>query len=104
VGEVLGRIDADSLLEPNWVEQVQQAFIDPNIAAVTGSVIYYDMPWSRFGLKADNAVRKLVMKWASPRYPFLFGSNMAVPGPRQSRVSPGQDEVDGVGGVAGVMS
>ncbi len=25
-------------------------------------------------------------------------------GSRQSRVSPGQDEVDGVGGVAGVMS
>jgi len=78
VGEVLGRIDADSLLEPDWVEQVQQAFTDPNIAAVTGPVIYYDMPWRRLGLKADNAVRKLVMKWASPRYPFLFGSNMAV--------------------------
>ncbi|MHA7263798.1 glycosyltransferase family 2 protein [Arthrobacter sp. TMN-37] len=78
VSEVLGRIDADSLLQPDWVEQVQQAFMDPGIAAVTGPVIYYDMPWRRLGLKADNAVRKLVMRWASPRYPFLFGSNMAV--------------------------
>ncbi|WP_104167671.1 glycosyltransferase family 2 protein [Arthrobacter sp. SX1312] len=77
-GEVLGRIDADSLVEPDWVEQVQQAFMDPDIAAVTGPVIYYDMPWRRLGLKADNAVRKVVMRWASPRYPFLFGSNMAI--------------------------
>ncbi|WP_258062760.1 glycosyltransferase family 2 protein [Arthrobacter sp. B0490] len=77
-GEVLGRIDADSLVEPDWVEQVQQAFLNPGVAAVTGPVIYYDMPWRRLGLKADNAVRKLVMRWASPRYPFLFGSNMAV--------------------------
>ncbi len=78
VGEVLGRIDADSLLEPDWVEQVQQAFMDPDIAAVTGPVVYYDMPLHRLGLKADDAARKLVMKLASGRYPFLFGSNMAV--------------------------
>ncbi|MBG6184914.1 cellulose synthase/poly-beta-1,6-N-acetylglucosamine synthase-like glycosyltransferase [Arthrobacter sp. CAN_A214] len=78
VGEVLGRIDADSRVEPDWVEQVQQAFMDPDIAAVTGPVIYYDMPLHRLGLKADDAARKLVMKLASGRYPFLFGSNMAV--------------------------
>ena len=27
-GDVLGRIDADSVLEPDWVEQVQKAFAD----------------------------------------------------------------------------
>jgi glycosyltransferase involved in cell wall biosynthesis len=38
--EVLGRIDADSVLTPDWVEQVQQAFQDPELAAVTGPVLY----------------------------------------------------------------
>ena len=27
-GDILGRIDADSVLEPDWVEQVQKAFRD----------------------------------------------------------------------------
>ena len=28
-GDILGRIDADSVLEPDWVEQVQKAFGEP---------------------------------------------------------------------------
>jgi glycosyltransferase involved in cell wall biosynthesis len=28
-GDVIGRIDADSVLEPDWVAQVQRAFADP---------------------------------------------------------------------------
>src|SRR4051812_35344125 len=39
--EVIGRIDADSVLEPTWVEQVQKAFADPRVAAATGPVVYY---------------------------------------------------------------
>src|SRR5690606_14823736 len=53
-GDVLGRIDADSIIEPNWVEEVQRAFADESIAAATGPVLYYDMPLRRFGLRADD--------------------------------------------------
>ncbi|MET4781408.1 glycosyltransferase family 2 protein [Glaciihabitans sp. UYNi722] len=76
-GEVLGRIDADSIIEPNWVEEVQKAFQDPSVAASTGPVLYYDMPLRRFGLKADDTLRQLVLK-LSREYHFLFGSNMAI--------------------------
>ena len=76
-GEVIGRIDADSVLEPNWVEEVQKAFADPQVAACTGPVIYYDMPLRRFGHIADDALRRALIRIAS-EYHLLFGSNMAI--------------------------
>ncbi|WP_426301155.1 glycosyltransferase [Arthrobacter sp. R-11] len=77
-GDVLGRIDADSVLEPDWVEQVQNAFMDPDVQAATGPVVYYDMPMRRFGLKADDKMRQLMLRLAKHQYHFLFGSNMAL--------------------------
>jgi len=76
-GEVLGRIDADSIVEPDWVEQVQRAFADPGVAACTGPVIYYDMPLRRWGHRADDALRRGVAKLTRD-YHLLFGSNMAI--------------------------
>lgn len=77
-GDVLGRIDADSVIEPDWVETVQAGFIDDEVAAATGPVVYYDMPMRRWGLKADDKMRQLVLKLARNQYHFLFGSNMAL--------------------------
>lgn len=77
-GDILGRIDADSVVEPDWVEQVQLAFTDPTVQAATGPVVYYDMPMRRFGLKADDKMRQLMLKLAKHQYHFLFGSNMAL--------------------------
>jgi glycosyltransferase involved in cell wall biosynthesis len=76
-GSVIGRIDADSVVEPNWVDEVQKAFLDDNVAAATGPVLYYDMPMRRIGLKADDRVRRFILK-LSRDYHFLFGSNMAI--------------------------
>lgn len=76
-GDVIGRIDADSIIEPNWVEEVEEAFRDPSVGATTGPVLYYDMPLRRFGLKADDTVRQLILKLTRD-YHFLFGSNMAI--------------------------
>ncbi len=76
-GDVIGRIDADSVLEPNWVEAVQAGFDDPEVMALTGPVIYYDMPLRRFGAIADDALRRAVIKVAR-EFHLLFGSNMAL--------------------------
>lgn len=76
-GSVIGRIDADSVIEPNWVEEVQKAFSDESVAAATGPVLYYDMPLRRFGLKADDSVRRFLLR-LTREYHFLFGSNMAI--------------------------
>lgn len=76
-GDVIGRIDADSVLEPTWVEEVQKAFLDPAVAATTGPVLYYDMPLRRFGLRADDTLRRAMLRLAR-EYHFVFGSNMAL--------------------------
>ena len=76
-GTILGRIDADSVLEPAWVEAVQSAFADSTVAAATGPVIYYDMPLRRFGARADDALRRALLVITSD-YHLLFGSNMAL--------------------------
>lgn len=76
-GDVIGRIDADSVLEPTWVEEVQKAFADPKVAACTGPVIYYDMPLRRFGHIADDAIRRAMIV-ITRDYHLLFGSNMAL--------------------------
>jgi glycosyltransferase involved in cell wall biosynthesis len=44
----------------------------------TGPVVYYDMPMRRFGLKADDKMRQMMLKLAKHQYHFLFGSNMAL--------------------------
>lgn len=75
--DIIGRIDADTLLEPNWVEQVQKVFLDPTIHAATGPVIYYDMPLRRYMARADDTVRKSIFRLATS-YSFLFGTNMAL--------------------------
>ncbi|MBX3193570.1 MAG: glycosyltransferase family A protein [Schumannella sp.] len=77
LGEVLGRIDADTVLEPNWAKEVRDAFADPGVGAATGPMIYYDMPLRRFGHRADDALRRAILKLARD-YHFLFGSNMAI--------------------------
>jgi cellulose synthase/poly-beta-1,6-N-acetylglucosamine synthase-like glycosyltransferase len=77
-GDILGRIDADSVVEPDWVEQVRKAFQDQSVQAATGPVVYYDMPMRRFGLKADDKMRQMMLKLAKHQYHFLFGSNMAL--------------------------
>ena len=77
LGEVLGRIDADTVLEPNWVHEVRRIFADPAIGAATGPMIYYDMPLRRFGHRADDAMRRAILRLARD-YHFLFGSNMAI--------------------------
>lgn len=76
-GDILGRIDADSVLEPNWVEAVQAVFADPAVMGATGPVIYYDMPLRRFGAIADDAIRRALVK-VTREFHLLFGSNMAL--------------------------
>ena len=76
-GDVIGRIDSDSAIEPDWVEQVQIAFATGEFDAASGSVEYYDMPMRNFGHHADDTFRKLQVKLAGD-FVFLFGSNMAI--------------------------
>jgi len=76
-GDVLGRIDADTILERNWCKEVRKIFTDKHVGAATGPVVYYDMPFKKAGFHLDNTIRKAIKK-LSNNFPFLFGTNMAV--------------------------
>lgn len=75
---IIGRIDADTVLSDNWVETVLENFSNNQIAAITGPVNYYDMPLPKSNYWFDHIMRKLVYRFAYDNSPFLYGSNLAL--------------------------
>jgi glycosyltransferase involved in cell wall biosynthesis len=75
--DIIGRIDADSILPSRWVQTVKRFMADDNYAALTGPVNYYDMPLPETNYHLDHWMRSSIYNW-SPKSPFLFGSNMAI--------------------------
>lgn len=76
-GDVLARIDADTVLKPEWVARVSHIFASTDVDAASGPVEYYDLPLRAVGHQIDDAFRRLQVKLAGD-FVFLFGSNMAV--------------------------
>lgn len=76
-GDIIGRIDADTLLPAGWVERLQAVFRDSSVDAVSGSLHYYDIAASQ----AVDAVDGYMRGWMARRMHhnvFLLGSNMAI--------------------------
>jgi glycosyltransferase involved in cell wall biosynthesis len=76
-GEIIGRIDADTILPPRWVQTAKALMNHEATAAITGPVNYYDMPLPEKNYHLDHWMRSSIYNW-SPKSPFLFGSNMAI--------------------------
>ncbi len=76
-GDIIARIDADTMLPPRWCEKLTAVFEESKISAVTGPVYYYDMPFAASNHHPDHFMRHSIYNW-SPKSPFLFGSNMAI--------------------------
>lgn len=75
--DIVGRIDADTLIDDDWVAQVKRLFANKRTAAVTGPVYWYDMPLKEKNYFAEHIVRGLLYKYDKD-FPFLYGSNMAI--------------------------
>lgn len=76
--DIIGRIDADTLLPPDWTEIALREISDKNVAAVTGPVNYYDMPLPHANYWFDHVMRDLTYRFAYKNSPFLYGSNLAI--------------------------
>ncbi len=76
-GDIIGRIDADTVLDADWVHTVQALFNDTSLDAVSGAVSYYDLPWKRFVSWLDLRFRQWIANGMGGDV-FLFGSNMAL--------------------------
>ncbi|MUL40590.1 glycosyltransferase [Streptomonospora sp. PA3] len=81
-GDVLGRIDADTMVGPEWVGRLAASF-DPDPAtgarpdAVTGPSWFYDIPLRRTGLAAHRFFCHRLNRMLSG-HAMLWGSNMAL--------------------------
>lgn len=74
--DIIGRIDADTLLPPDWVHTVMYIFRDTQLAGVSGPVSYYDMPLEPLNFRIDMTLRGIADKANSTSW--LFGTNMAL--------------------------
>lgn len=95
VGDLIGRIDADTVLKPEWVAEVTRTFGDEGVDAVSGPMEYYDLPLRSVGHQIDDRLRRLQVRLAGD-FVFLFGSNMAVRADAWREVRPHlcEDEAD----------
>lgn len=74
-GEIIGRIDADTVLDNHWCERAIKLFRDSDTDAVTGPCYYYDLPAKNTSLLFDRLGRRIAFKMGDP---ILYGSNMAI--------------------------
>jgi len=78
-GDIIGRIDADTLLPVDWIGRVQEFFIHNDATAVTGAVHYYDVALSKAYDACDRFARTRLARALQPiDQMFLQGANMAI--------------------------
>jgi glycosyltransferase involved in cell wall biosynthesis len=76
-GEIIGRIDADTLLPADWIAKVQSIFEGKAVSAVSGAPHYYDFALDNVADSIDRCLRRHLAK-ALGNDNFLWGANMAV--------------------------
>lgn len=76
-GEIIGRVDADTILPSDWVGKLKQIFKDEYVSAVSGSAHYYDFALSGLADRVDFRLRGHLSKKLKQEN-FLWGANMAL--------------------------
>ena len=76
--DILGRIDADSMINPQWVKNVKDIFKDKTIAGATGPSYSLLLPRIRWPMTMIWS--QLYFIWSHVYYgvPVMWGANMAV--------------------------
>jgi len=76
-GNILARVDADTIVSETWIEEIETMFEDDAIMAITGTGYFYDFPLRELSKNIRNffAVNfgKLLLG-----HDMLWGSNMAL--------------------------
>jgi glycosyltransferase involved in cell wall biosynthesis len=87
MGDIIARIDADSILPANWVEQVGLVFSDQSVDATSGIAMYYNVAAAPLFNTIDLFFRRR-LSWQLKDRVFLWGANMAVRRSAWRRVKP----------------
>lgn len=65
-GDIIGRLDADSIVAPDWVETIQKVFEDESVHAATGTVRYREVCLSAAFNTIDFAIRSFMARRSAP--------------------------------------
>jgi glycosyltransferase involved in cell wall biosynthesis len=77
-GQIIGRLDADSVIAPDWVATAQQLFDEnPALTAVTGKIRYYGLAFSSQLDSIDLRIRRRLARLLGKEVA-LQGANMAL--------------------------
>lgn len=76
-GDIIGRIDGDTILAPDWVENVRTVFLDTAVATVSGQAAYYDIAGARMIDYFDTKIRQATARMFGSKVA-LQGANMAI--------------------------
>lgn len=76
-GDIIARIDTDTLLAPDWISRIATLMNNPEYAAVTGRGAFYNIPFGRVGGIYNAMLYQYVQRVISGAYT-LWGSNMAI--------------------------
>ena len=78
-GDLIGRIDSDTVLPSTWIRDVQELFSESDIDAVSGRVRYHDVALHSVADAVDFFFRKrLARRLVRSNTVFLQGANLAV--------------------------
>ncbi len=78
-GEVVGRIDADTLLDPKWCANVMGYMTDnAELDAIAGSQFFYELPWKKLQARQRRAALDTFMSTEPSVTDALSGNNMAI--------------------------
>lgn len=75
---LIGRLDADTVLPENWVEDVLAAYSQHQDFALTGGGYFYNVPCARFNGWLTSQMVYRLNRFIMGHY-VLWGSNMVVP-------------------------
>ena len=77
-GDIIARIDADTLLPIDWIANLQSIFMeDSELDALSGAVSYYDLPYTKLASRIDLFFRQSIANRMGDEV-FLYGANMAI--------------------------
>ncbi|MEI9913947.1 MAG: glycosyltransferase family 2 protein [Candidatus Saccharibacteria bacterium] len=78
-GDIIGRIDADTLLPADWTQKIIEIFEDRSVKAVSGGIHFYDIGCSDVIDGIDAYWRAWMARRMTPSSRvFLLGANMAI--------------------------
>ena len=95
-GNIIARIDADTILPSDWIDKLNAIFKDnPDVVAVSGSGDYYDFVLQKIANRIDHWARNYLERRLGDRL-FLQGCNMAVTKAAWDKVKGGLCPCDGL--------